>query len=135
MVQLRNKTFNQIVKQYTNDRTGHAKRLVWDYINAIPTIYFVQCGRRECSVPWIMFEKDTPVAMLFTDYDCAIQAANSYIEDCDNVRVVGLPANAASMYVTAVAAQGVEHVCFNHGPNRFDATMEEVLVSLGSMSR
>ncbi|MDP7004967.1 MAG: hypothetical protein QF718_01990 [Phycisphaerales bacterium] len=135
MVRIKKNTFNQIVKQYTNDRTGQTKRLVWNYINSMQKIYFVQCGRRECPVPWIMFEEDIPVAMLFTDCDQAIQAANSCIEDCGNLRVVGLPTNAASMYVTAIAAQGVEHVCFNHGPNRFDATMEEVLISLGSMSR
>ena len=82
-----------------------------------------------------MFEDDVPTAMVFTYYEHAIQAAKLYIEDGDNVRVVGLPTNAASMYMTAIAAQGVNHVCFNHGPHRFDSLMDEVLLTLGLMTR
>ena len=71
----------------------------------------------------------------FTESEHALQAAKSIIEDGENIRVVGLPTNAASMYMTAIAAQGVQTVCFNHGPERFDAPMDEVLVSLGSLTR
>jgi len=82
-----------------------------------------------------MFEDDVPTAMVFTESEHALQAAKSIIEDGENVRVVGLPTNAASMYMTAIAAQGVQTVCFNHGPERFDAPMDEVLVSLDSLTR
>ncbi len=73
--------------------------------------------------------------MVFTETECALNAAKSMIEDGENVRVVGLPTNAASMYMTAIAAQGVNSVCFNHGPQRFDASMDEVLTFLGTLSR
>ena len=101
----------------------------------MPALYFVQCGRKSCPVPWIVFEDDSPIAMVFTESKNALNAAKSMIEDSENVRVVGLPTNAASMYMTAIAAQGVTSVCFNHGPQRFDAPMDEVLLSLGSLSR
>ena len=73
--------------------------------------------------------------MVFTNYEQALQTAKALIEDDNQVRVLGLPTNAASMYVTALAAQGVQHVCFNHGPQRFDAKMDEVLLALHSMKR
>ena len=135
MVRIQQTTFNQTVTQFVNSGTRRARNRVWDYINSLPNIYFVQCGRQACPVPWIMFEDDVPTAMVFTDYEHAIQAAKLYIEDGDNVRVVGLPTNAASMYMTAIAAQGVNHVCFNHGPHRFDSLMDEVLLTLGLMTR
>jgi len=135
MVKIHNRTFNQVIQNLAQTGTQQARQLVWDYINAMPTMYFVQCGRQSSPIPWIMFEDDTPVAMIFTHHTQAIQAAQSFMEDDDYVRVVGLPTNAASMYVTALAAQGVEHVCFNHGPQRFDAPMEEVLLALQTMKR
>jgi hypothetical protein len=82
-----------------------------------------------------MFENEEPTAMVFTSSEEALKVAKSIIEDCENVRVVGLPTNAASMYMTAIAAQGVNSVCFNHGPSRFDAPMDEVLLSLKSIKR
>ena len=82
-----------------------------------------------------MFENDLPKAMVFTDFDRAKKAAFSCMEQSQEVRVVGLPTNAASMYITAIAAQGVEEVCFNHGPQRFDADMEEVLLVVGALKR
>ena len=82
-----------------------------------------------------MFEKDFPKAMVFTDFDRAKKAAFSCMEQSQEVRVVGLPTNAASMYIAALAAQGVSRVCFNHGPKRFDASVEEVLLAMSSMKR
>ena len=135
MGKLRKTNFDQIVQNFSREGTKQARQQVWDYINAMPTIFFVQCGRQSCPVPWIVFEEEKPVAMVFTNYDQALQTAKALIEDDNHVRVVGLPTNAASMYVTALAAQGVERVCFNHGPQRFDAKMEEVLLALHSMQR
>ena len=82
-----------------------------------------------------MFVDDVPTAMVFTEYDRAAQAAKTCIEDGSGVRVVGLPTNAASMYITALAAQGVTHVCFNHGPQKFDASIDEVILAVSSMKR
>jgi hypothetical protein len=115
--------------------TKQARQLVWDHINAMSTMYFVQCGGESSPIPWIVFEDEVPTAMVFTNYEHAIKTAQALIEDDTYVRVVGLPTNAASMYVTALAAQGVEHVCFNHGPQRFDAPMEEVLLTLNTLKR
>ncbi len=135
MVKIHNKNFDQIVQNLTRMGTSQARQLVWDYINAMPTMYFVQCGRQSCPVPWIVFEDDIPMAMVFTNYEHAIQTAQAFMEDDEYVRVVGLPTNASSMYVIALAAQGVQQVCFNHGPQRFDAPMQEVLLALSSMKR
>lgn len=135
MVKFQVKTFDQIVQNLTRMGTKQARQLVWDHINAMPTMYFVQCGRESSPIPWIVFEDDTPTAMVFTNYEHALKTAQALIEDDTYVRVVGLPTNAASMYVTALAAQGVEHVCFNHGPQRFDAPMEEVLLALTTLKR
>jgi|TARA_B100000959_G_scaffold244382_1_gene268297 hypothetical protein len=135
MVKLYSSTFEQIVKNFSLKGTKQARQLVWDYINAMPTMYFVQCGNKSCSVPWIMFEEDASVAMIFTNYEQAMQTAKAFVTEGAQLRVVGLPTNAASMYVTALAAQGVECVCFNHGPQRFDAPMQEVLLALSSMNR
>ena len=115
--------------------TKQARQLVWDHIKAMPTMYFVQCGRESSPIPWVVFEDDIPTAMVFTNYEHALKTAQAIIEDDTYVRVVGLPTNAASMYVTALAAQGVEQVCFNHGPQRFDAPMEEVLLALTTLKR
>ena len=135
MVKLHTSSFKQVVENLTRSGTKQARQLVWDYINAMPTMYFVQCGRQSCPVPWIMFEEDVPVVMIFTSHEQAVKTAQAFIEESDQLRVVGLPTNAASMYVTALAAQGVERVCFNHGPERFDAQMPEVLLALRSMTR
>jgi hypothetical protein len=135
MVRISKKTFNQTVEHFTNMQTTQSRKQVWSYINSMPTLYFVQCGQQSCPVPWIMFEQDEPIAMAFTNPEQALQVAESVIEDGENVRVVGLPTNAAAMYMTAIAAQGVQSVCFNHGPVRFDASMDEVLLSLDSMTR
>jgi hypothetical protein len=135
MVHINKQTLNQAVEHFSQNGTSQARQRVWAFINAMPALYFVQCGRKSCPVPWIMFEDDVPTAMVFTESEHALQAAKSIIEDGENIRVVGLPTNAASMYMTAIAAQGVQTVCFNHGPERFDAPMDEVLVSLGSLTR
>jgi|TARA_Y100000294_G_scaffold77066_1_gene72510 hypothetical protein len=135
MVSINNQSFNQAVQQYSKQGTSQSRQQVWTFINAMPALYFVQCGRKSCPVPWVMFEENIPIAMVFTESEYALKAAKSIIENGENVRVVGLPTNAASMYMTAIAAQGVTSVCFNHGPQRFDATMDEVLLSLGSMTR
>jgi hypothetical protein len=135
MVKFQIKTFNQIVQNLTRMGTKQARQLVWDHINAMSTMYFVQCGGESSPIPWIVFEDEVPTAMVFTNYEHAIKTAQALIEDDTYVRVVGLPTNAASMYVTALAAQGVEHVCFNHGPQRFDAPMEEVLLTLNTLKR
>jgi hypothetical protein len=135
MVRINNQSFNQAVQNFSQRGTSQAKQQVWSFINTMPALYFVQCGRKSCPVPWVMFENDVPTAMVFTESEYALQAAKAVIEDGENVRVVGLPTNAASMYMTAIAAQGVQTVCFNHGPQRFDASMDEVLLSLGSLSR
>jgi len=99
------------------------------------TLYFVQCGSRNASVPWVVFEEDEPLAMVFTDRGRALEAAGAIIEDDSELRVVGLPTNAASMYIAALAAQGVTAVCFNHGPKRFDAPVDEVFMALSAMTR
>ncbi len=135
MVKIHTKTFDQIVQNLYRSGTTQARQLVWDYINALPTMYFAQCGRKSCPIPWIVFEEDTPTAMVFTSYELAKKTAFALFENEEEVRVLGLPTNAASMYVTALAAQGVEHVCFNHGPQRFDAPMQEVLLALNTMER
>jgi hypothetical protein len=135
VVKIQTKTFSQVVQNLSRTGTQQARQLVWDYINAMPTMYFVQCGRQTCPAPWIVFEDDKPTALVFTNYDQALKTAHSFIEEDEEIRVVGLPTNAASMYVTALAAQGVEQVCFNHGPQRFDSPMQEVLLALGSMNR
>ena len=135
MVKIQHHNFDQIIQNFTRMGTMQSRQLVWDYINAMPTIFFVQCGRQSCPVPWIVFEEDVPIAMVFTNYEQAIQTAKALIEDNNHVRVLGLPTNAASMYVSALAAQGVEYVCFNHGPQRFDAPVQEVLLALPSMKR
>ncbi|MAI66426.1 MAG: hypothetical protein CMJ26_00945 [Phycisphaerae bacterium] len=135
MVRIYKKTFNQTVEHYINTKTAQSRKQVWIYINSMPTLYFIQCGQQSCPVPWIMFEQDEPIAMVFTNPEHALQVAKSVIEDGENIRVVGLPTNAAAMYMTAIAAQGVQTVCFNHGPSRFDASMDEVLLSTNSMTR
>lgn len=135
MVKIETTTFDQIIANLSRTGTKQARQRVWDYINAMPTLFFVQCGRQSCPVPWIVFEEDTPIAMVFTNYEQALQTAKTLIEDDNHIRALGLPTNAASMYVNALAAQGVEQVCFNHGPQRFDAPMQEVLLALHSMKR
>jgi len=87
--------------------------------------YFVQCGPRDQSVPWIVFEDDEPMAMVFTDPKLAQRVAQSMISTDGEIRVVGLPVAAATMYVAALEAQGVGKLCINHGPNRFDASIQE----------
>ena len=135
MVRIEKRTYERAVERLQQSGTTQARQRVWDYITSKPTLYFVQCGSRSYPVPWIMFEKDLPKAMVFTDFDRAKKAAFSCMEQSQEVRVVGLPTNAASMYITAIAAQGVEEVCFNHGPQRFDADMEEVLLVVGALKR
>ena len=135
MVKIETTTFDQIIANLSRTGTKQARQRVWDYINAMPTIFFVQCVSQSCPVPWIVFEENTPTAMVFTNYEQALQTAKALIEDDNHVRVLGLPTNAASMYVNALAAQSVEQVCFNHGPQRFDAPMQEVLLALHSMKR
>ena len=98
-------------------------------------MYFVQCGRESRPIPWITFEEEAPLALIFTSPNQALEAAKGLIEDVNEVRVIGLPTNAAAMYVTALAAQGIEKVCFNHGPQRFDAHMDEVLSALQLLVR
>jgi hypothetical protein len=135
MVRIEKRTFDQVVEQLFQLRTKQAKQQVWDYIAAMPMLYFVQCGRRSSPVPWITFEEDVPTAMVFTEFDRAMQAAKTCIEDGSNIRIVGLPTNAASMYITAIAAQGVTNVCFNHGPRRFTSPIDEVILAVSSMKR
>jgi len=135
VVRLEQSTFDQAVAHLYHSRTKQSRQLVWDFIRAMPTLYFVMCGDRSCSVPWITFDGDVPIAMLFTDYDRAVMAARSHIADDSQPRVVGLPTNAASMYISALAAQGIERVCINHGPQRFDAPISEVLLVSRSMKR
>jgi hypothetical protein len=135
MVRIEKRTFDQVVEQLFQSGTKQARQRVWDYIAAMPTLYFVQCGRRSRPVPWITFEEDVPTAMVFTEFERAMQAARTCIEDGSNIRVVGLPTNAASMYITAIAAQGVTHVCFNHGPQRFTSAIDEVILAVSSMKR
>jgi hypothetical protein len=135
MVSINKQTLKQAVQNFSHNETIQTRQTVWAHINALPALYFVQCGRKSCPVPWIMFESENPIAMVFTASEYALTAAKSMIEDGENVRVVGLPTNAASMYMTAIAAQGVSEVCFDHGPQRFDASMDEVLMSLDSLSR
>ncbi len=135
MVRIEKQTYDYAVEQLHQSRTSQARKRVWDFINAEPSLFFVQCGSGSSVVPWIMFEEDNPLAMVFTSWERAQQAASSCIEQQHEIRVVGLPTDAASMYINAIAAQGVSHVCFNHGPQRFDAEMDEVLLVVGSMSR
>lgn len=135
MVRIEKRTFDQVVERLYQSRTKQAEQRVWDYISAMDTLYFVQCGRRSCPVPWIMFVDDVPTAMVFTAFDRAAQTAQTCIEDGSEIRVVGLPTNAASMYITALSAQGVTHVCFNHGPQKFDAPIDEVILAVSSMKR
>ena len=135
MVRIEKRTFDQVVEQLFQSGTKQAKQRVWDYVAALPTLYFVQCGRQTSPVPWITFEDDIPTAMIFTDFDRATKAASTCIENGSNIRVVGLPTNAASMYITAIAAQGVSHVCFNHGPQKFTSPIDEVILAVSSMQR
>ena len=95
----------------------------------------MQRGSQSCSVPWILFEEDQPTAMIFTDYERALGAATSCLEKSQQIRIIGLPTNAAFMYINALAGQGVYHACFNHGPQRFDAYMDEVLLSIKLLHR
>ena len=81
MVRIEKRTFDQVVEQLFQSGTKQAKQRVWDYIASMPTLYFVQCGRRSCPVPWITFEEDAPTAMVFTDFDRAKHAAHTCIED------------------------------------------------------
>ena len=135
MVRINKQSYDQAVEQLQQSGTAQARQRVWEFIANAPTLFFVQCGSRSCPVPWVMFEDDIPKVMVFTNCQRATQAAMSCIEQSQEVRVVGLPTNAASMYITAIAAQGVSQVCFNHGPQRFDASMDEVLLVVGSMKR
>ena len=135
MVRIEQRTFDQVVERLYQSRTKQAQQRVWDYISAMGILYFVQCGGQSCPVPWIMFIDDVPTAMVFTGYGRAAETAKTCIETGSEVRVVGLPTNAASMYITAIAAQGVTHVCFNHGPQKFDAPIDEVILAVSSMKR
>ena len=134
MVKLQRTTYEKVIQNFSHRGTKQARQQVWNFINAMPTLYFVQCGRQTCPVPWILFEDDSPLAMVFTSYEHAVETARATVEDT-HLRIVGLPTNAAAMYVTALAAQGIEQVCFNHGPNRFDASMHEVIEALRALHR
>tara|TARA_X000001036_G_C20462494_1_gene718051 strand:+ start:330 stop:737 length:408 start_codon:yes stop_codon:yes gene_type:complete len=135
MVKIETNSFEQAVQQYVHTRTSQARKLIWHFIHTLPTMYFVQCGRESRPIPWITFEEEAPLALIFTSPNQALEAAKGLIEDVNEVRVIGLPTNAAAMYVTALAAQGIEKVCFNHGPQRFDAHMDEVLSALQLLVR
>ena len=135
MVRIETTTYDHAVEQLHQTGTTQARKRIWDFINSQQTLYFVQCGSGSSAVPWIMFEGDEPMAMVFTSLERAKQAATSCIEQKHEIRVVGLPTDAASMYINAIAAQGVPMVCFNHGPQRFDAAMDEVLIAVGSLTR
>ncbi|MDP6541953.1 MAG: hypothetical protein QF444_01180 [Phycisphaerales bacterium] len=135
MVRIEQRTLDHLVETYHQRRTLQTRQLVWNELASMTTLYFVQCGSRTSSVPWVVFEKEAPIAMVFTDRDRALAAAKAIVEDDSELRVVGLPTNAASMYISALAAQGVAMVCFNHGPKRFDAPVDEVLLAMKSMKR
>ncbi len=129
MVRLETRTFDQLVDHATIRPTVCARAQVLTAIASMGTWYFVQCGRVGAPVPWIVFEDDQPLAMVFTDERRASKVASAMIEDDSVMRVVGLPPAAAVLYLAALGAQGVASVCFNHGPCRFDATIEEALVA------
>ena len=135
MVRIEQRTLDQLVDSFHQRSTSQTRQLVWNELSSMPTLYFVQCGNRSSSVPWVVFENEEPLAMVFTDTNRAIAAARAIVEDNSELHVVGLPTNAASMYIAALAAQGVTRVCFNHGPKRFDAPVEEVFMALRSMKR
>ena len=135
MVRIEQRTLDQLVDTYHNRKTTQTRQLVWNELASMETLYFVQCGSQNASVPWVVFEHDEPIAMVFTDRDRALTAAKAIVEDHTELRVVGLPTNAASMYIAALAAQGVTTVCFNHGPKRFDAPVDEVYMALSAMNR
>ena len=135
MVRIEQRTLDQLVETYHQQRTEQTRQLVWNELSSMPTLYFVQCGSRTASVPWVVFENEEPVAMVFTNSKRAIDSARAIVEDDSELHVVGLPTNAASMYIAALAAQGVVTVCFNHGPKRFDASVDEVLFAMKSMNR
>lgn len=129
MVRLETRTFDQLVDQATTRPTACARAQVLAAIASMGTWYFVQCGRIGAPVPWIVFEEDQPLAMVFTGERHAARVASAMIEDDSVMRVVGLPPAAAVLYLAALGAQGVASVCFNHGPRRFDATIEEALMA------
>ena len=135
MVRIEQRTLDQLVDTYHRKQTTQTRQLVWNELASMETLYFVQCGSRSSSVPWVVFEGDAPLAMVFTDRHRALAAAQAIVEDDAELRVVGLPTNAASMYIAALAAQGVTTVCFNHGPKRFDAPVNEVFMTLRAMKR
>lgn len=135
MVKIEQHTLDQLVDTFHKRRTEQTRQLVWNELSAMPMLYFVHCGSRMSSVPWVVFEYDEPLAMVFTDCERALASAEAIVEDGSELRIVGLPTNAASMYIAALAAQGVSRVCFNHGPKRFDASVEEVLLAMSSMKR
>ena len=135
MVKIEQRTLDQLVDTYHSKKTTQTRQLVWNELASMETLYFVQCGSPNASVPWVVFEYDDPIAMIFTNRERAITAAKAIVEDHAELRVVGLPTNAASMYIAALAAQGVTTVCFNHGPKRFDAPVDEVYVALSEMTR
>ncbi|MDP7008575.1 MAG: hypothetical protein QGI78_03290 [Phycisphaerales bacterium] len=135
MVRIEQHTIDQLIDSFQRKQTAQTKQRVWKEISSMQTLYFVQCGSAHSSVPWVVFENDEPLAMVFTDRDRALAAARAIIEDGSEIRVVGLPTNAASMYIAALAAQGVTTVCFNHGPKRFDAAVDDVFMTLHSMKR
>ncbi len=135
MVRIEQRTLDQLVESFQNRQTIQTRQLVWNELAAMDTLYFVQCGGRNASVPWVVFEDDEPLAMVFTNQNRALASAQAIVEDNSELRVVGLPTNAASMYIAALAAQGVTTVCFNHGPKRFDAPVDEVYMALSAMKR
>jgi hypothetical protein len=135
MVKLEQRTLDQLVETFQNRQTIQTRKMVWNELAAMDTLYFVQCGGRNASVPWVVFEDDEPLAMVFTNQNRALASAQAIVEDNSELRVVGLPTNAASMYIAALAAQGVTTVCFNHGPKRFDAPVDEVYMALSAMKR
>ena len=135
MVKIEQRTIDQLVHAYQSRQTIQTRQLVWNELASMETLYFVQCGCRNAAVPWVVFEEDEPLAMVFTNCQRAIDSAKAIVEDGSELRVVGLPTNAASMYIAALAAQGVTTVCFNHGPKRFDAPVDEVFMTLNSMKR
>ena len=135
MVRIEQHTLDQLVETFQNRQTTQTRQLIWNELASMDTLYFVQCGGRNSSVPWVVFEEDEPLAMVFTDQNRALASAQAIVEDDSELRVVGLPANAASMYIAALAAQGVTTVCFNHGPKRFDAPVDEVFMALSAMKR
>ena len=135
MVRIKKQTYDQAIEKLNQSSTCNARNYVWDHITAQPTLYFVHRGSQSCSVPWILFEEDQPTAMIFTNYERAIRVATSCLEQSQQIRIIGLPTNATSMYINALAGQGVCRVCFNHGPQRFDAYMDEVLLAIKSLHR